>query len=83
MSCSSDAGAPRKLICVLGIASGVPGSGEIVTGATAVETAAIAGATPLTGPMTIPSSATAKVSAGRNAARATLPSMSRDPGTDV
>jgi hypothetical protein len=26
-----EAGAPKKLICVLGVASGVPGNGEIVT----------------------------------------------------
>src|ERR1700677_2272782 len=53
MSCRSDAGAPRKLICVLGVASGVPGSGEIVTAGAG----AVVAATALpTGPSTDPSS---------------------------
>lgn len=42
MSCSSDAVTPRKLICVLGVASGVPGNGETVTLAT--DAAVVAGA---------------------------------------
>ena len=45
MSRSAETGAPRKLICVRGFASGVPGSGEITsTGAGALATAARASA---------------------------------------